>query len=41
MYARMLNKKVVPTIEEMTNYCAENSERFSMINDWLTAGGYS
>ena len=36
MYERMLNKQVVPTIEEMTEYCAENAERFSMLNDWLT-----
>ena len=36
MYERMLNKQVVPTIEEMTEYCAENAERFSMINIWLT-----
>lgn len=36
MYERMLNKQVVPTLEEMVVYCGENSERFSMINDWLT-----
>ena len=36
MYERMLNKQVVPTIEEMTGYCAENAELFSTINDWLT-----
>ena len=36
MYERMLNKQVVPTIEEMAEYCAENAEGFSMINDWLT-----
>lgn len=36
MYERMLNKQVEPTIAEMTAYCAENAERFSMINDWLT-----
>lgn len=36
MYERMLNKQVVPTVEEMTAYCSENAERFSMINDWLT-----
>lgn len=35
MYERMLNKQVVPTIEEMAEYCAENAERFSMLNDWL------
>ena len=37
MYGRMLNKQVEPTVAEMTEYCAENEERFSMLNDWLTA----
>lgn len=37
MYERMLDKQVVPTVEEMTAYCSENAECFSMINDWLTA----
>ena len=36
MYERMLNKQVVPTVEEMTEYCSVNAERFSMLNDWLT-----
>ena len=27
---RLTNKQVVPTIKEMTEYCAENAERFSM-----------
>lgn len=36
MYERMLDKQAVPTVAEMTAYCAENAERFSMINDWLT-----
>lgn len=36
MYERMLNKQVVPTVEAMTEYCAENAERFSILNDWLT-----
>lgn len=35
MYERMLNKQVMPTIEEMTAYCGENAELFSTINDWL------
>ena len=35
MYGRMLNKQVEPTLAEMTEFCAENAERFSMINDWL------
>lgn len=37
MYERMLNKQVMPTIEEMTEYCKETAESFSMLNDWLTA----
>lgn len=36
MYERMMNKQLRPTIEEITAYCSENAERFSMINDWLT-----
>ena len=36
MYERMLNKQIAPTLAEMKVYCAENAERFSMINDWLT-----
>lgn len=36
MFGRMLNKLVVPTTEEMAAYCAENAERFSLINEWLT-----
>ena len=32
----MTDKQTEPTIEEMTEYCAENAERFSLINDWLT-----
>ena len=37
MYERMLNKQVMPTIEEMTEFCGENSERFSMLNEWLAS----
>ena len=36
MYERMLNKQLIPTLEEMATYCSENAQRFSMINDWLT-----
>ena len=36
MYERMLNKQLIPTVEEMTTYCSEKAELFSMINDWLT-----
>lgn len=35
MYERMLNKQVMPTIEEMTEYCGENAELFSMLNKWM------
>ncbi len=27
MYEKMLKKQVVPTVEEMTEYCAENAEQ--------------
>lgn len=37
MYERMLNKQITPSIGEMTAYCAENAERFSLLNNWLTA----
>lgn len=37
MYERMLDKQVVPTIEEMTAFCGENAERFSLLNEWLTS----
>ncbi|MBQ7027629.1 MAG: DUF3788 domain-containing protein [Ruminococcus sp.] len=36
MYERMLNKQVEPTVAEMTDYCAENADLFSIINSWLT-----
>lgn len=35
MYERMLDKQVMPTIEEMTEYCGSNAERFSMLNEWM------
>jgi len=38
MYERMLDKQEVPAIEEMTKFCGENSERFSLINEWLVYG---
>lgn len=37
MYERMLDKQVEPTIEEMTKFCGENAEWFSLLNDWMTA----
>ncbi|MBD5141506.1 MAG: DUF3788 domain-containing protein [Ruminococcus sp.] len=36
MYERMLDKKVVPTIPEMTAYCGENAELFTLLNNWLS-----
>lgn len=37
MYERMLDKQAAPTIEEMTEFCGENAERFSILNEWLTS----
>ena len=37
MYERMLNKQETPGIEEMTKFCDENAERFSLLNEWLVA----
>lgn len=37
MYERMLNKQVMPSIEEMTAFCGENAERFSALNEWLVS----
>lgn len=36
MYERILNKQVVPTIEEMTEFCGENADLFSMLNEWMS-----
>lgn len=36
MYERMLNKQVVPTIEDMVAYCGENAMWFSELNIWLS-----
>ena len=36
MYERMLDKRSMPHMEEMTKFCGENSERFSLLNEWLT-----
>lgn len=35
MYERMLNKQEKPDLEEMTKFCGENAERFSLLNEWL------
>ena len=37
MYERMLDKQEKPNIEEMTKFCDENSERFSLLNEWLVS----
>lgn len=37
MYERMLDKQSEPSPAEMTAHCKENGERFSRLNDWLTA----
>lgn len=36
MYERMLNKKVKPTMEEMTSFCRENGDYFVLLNEWLS-----
>lgn len=36
MYERMLNKQKEPTITEMAAYCAEQKERFTLLNKWLS-----
>lgn len=35
MYERMLNKQAAPTIEEMAEFCGENTERFFQLHEWL------
>lgn len=35
MYERMLDKQNKPTIEEMTSYCGESAELFTLLNKWL------
>lgn len=37
MYERMLNKQKTPSIEEMTEFCGENAERFSSLHEWLVS----
>ena len=37
MYERMLNKQETPSIEEITKFCGENAERFSLLNEWLAS----
>ena len=35
MYERMLDKRTMPTIEELSRYCGENAELFSMLNEFM------
>ena len=35
MYERMLDRRGAPTTEEMAEYCGENAQLFSQLNDWL------
>ena len=37
MFERMLNKQVVPTVEELTVHCGENAERFTQLNAFLAS----
>lgn len=32
----MLNRQIVPTVAEMTAYCGENAELFTLLNKWLS-----
>lgn len=36
MYERMLNKQEEPTISQMTAFCGENAELFTLLNEWLS-----
>lgn len=36
MYERMLNKIEEPTVNEMTAYCGERAEWFTLLNEWLS-----
>ncbi len=35
MYERMLNKHTAPDVEEMTAYCGQSGELFTLLNNWL------
>lgn len=37
MYERMLNKKILPTIAEMAEYCGKNAELFTLLHAWLSS----
>ncbi|MEG0592456.1 MAG: DUF3788 domain-containing protein [Coprobacillus sp.] len=36
MNERMLNKKIIPTIDEMSQYCGSTAELFASLNEWLS-----
>ncbi len=36
MYGRMLNKREVPSIEDMAEYCGDTSDFFLSANQWLS-----
>lgn len=36
MYERMLDKQNEPTIAEMTAYCGESGDLFTLLNEWLS-----
>lgn len=36
MYERMLNKQTEPTIAQMTAYCADSANLFTLLNEWLS-----
>ena len=36
MYERMLDKHIIPTVSEMTEYCGKNAGLFNLLNEWLS-----
>ncbi|MCI9409638.1 MAG: DUF3788 domain-containing protein [Oscillospiraceae bacterium] len=36
MYERMLDKHIIPTASEMTEYCGKNAGLFNLLNEWLS-----
>lgn len=36
MYERMLDKKEVPTLDDMAKYCGNNKELFTLLNQCLS-----
>ena len=36
MHERMLDKQNEPTVDEMKDYCRENAELFTLLNEWLS-----